>query len=72
MSSDLSSFVEFKKRPQRPHDGEDDEKLQVLGVDLFVVIGNWNESLEKIQRLSDVHALQKLDAIVGQTAKYFS
>jgi len=35
--------------------------MKMFWTDFFVVVCDWNESLEQIQSLFDIHAFQKLE-----------
>jgi len=60
---DLFPVVQFKQSSKRPHDGEDDQLLNVMNVKFFVLISAGKETFEQINGLTYVHALQYLATV---------
>ena len=60
---DLFPVVEFKQSSKRPHDGEDDQFLDVMNVKFLVLVSADKQTFEQINRLTYVHALQYLATV---------
>jgi len=58
----LSPVGLFQKGTERPHDGKQDELLEVVARNLLVIVTLGDQTLEQVNRLTDVVTLQNLQA----------